>query len=126
MRPEIRAMSLYRAAQIVDAMPNDHKSRRVIRFVKDLLDKEEEPKPIIALQRILEKCSANGQVVNNSHFTLQSLLRVILDPTQVDMNNINVRLRVVMLDKLADIAKYQSPALIRPTTEACEKLMESI
>lgn len=108
MRQEYRDMSLYRIAQIIRAMPPNRQSQRVLRLADELLNKESEPKPIIAVFRILEHISSNPQIVGWTFSTQRALIRLLSDPNQIDIGAINIRTRVSMLDKLTEITKTGS------------------
>ena len=63
MRPEYNEMSLYRFAQIVNAMNPSRQLRKVLDFGNELIAREDEPKPIISVYRLLQKITTNGQIV---------------------------------------------------------------
>ena len=54
------------------------------------------------------------------------LIKALSDPTQVDMDNINVRMRSQILGHLAEIAKFQNAMIMRDNQDLMLKIIESI
>ena len=54
MRQEMKDASLFRVCQIIRALPGHRDYKDVVEFATNLLTQEEEPKPIVALFRLLE------------------------------------------------------------------------
>ena len=52
----------------------------MLAFGERLLNKEEEPKPIVAVFRILEHVTANPQMINWTSSTQRALIRLLSDP----------------------------------------------
>ena len=124
MRQEFKDMSLFRIAQIVRAMPNDRRSTVVLDFATQVLKQEDEPKPIVALFRLLEFVTDSSTFINRTHKTQEELIKVFSDPNQVDLANINVRMRGLVLAKLTNIVKQiGGPAQVR---KECENLMDQL
>ena len=106
MRPEFREMSLYRLAQVLRAMPGNRTCQKLLDFGTRILKEEEEPKPIISLYRILEHITSNTMITNWSTNTQLALVKLLHDDSQVDLANINVRMRVMILNRLSEISKF--------------------
>lgn len=98
-------MSLYRLAQILRAMPANRQSQRVLMRAEVLLATETEPKPIVAVHRILQHVTASPQIAGRTTSTQRALIRLLSDPNQVDLGNVNVRTRAQILGGLAEIAR---------------------
>jgi len=86
-------------------MPNDRRSTVVLDFATQVLKQEDEPKPIVALFRLLEFVTDSSTFINRTHKTQEELIKVFSDPNQVDLANINVRMRGLVLAKLTNIVK---------------------
>ena len=68
--------------------------------------KEDEPKPVLAVFRLLESLTSSHFTINWSWREQQALINLMSDPTQFDISNVNVRMRVNMLESLSKITKY--------------------
>ena len=70
--------------------------------------KDEEPKPILAIYRLLETLSSNHHVINWSGRTQNAVINLMSDPRSFEISNVNVRMRVNMLDRLQVISRFST------------------
>ena len=105
MRAEFQEMSLFRLSLIIESVQNNKCAEKLFEFAQTLLAKEDEPKSVSVLHKIVTACTSSPLRIQRSQKTLRALLDVMQNSEQVDLENTNVRIRVDMLVKLAEIAK---------------------
>lgn len=94
----LEEQSLYRLAQIIRGMPLQRRgSQELFRLAVDLLGREDEPKPILAVFRLLDVLSSSTDNKIWSQREQTAIFNAMLDPTCIDIENINVRMRVNIL-----------------------------
>ena len=81
MRPEYRDMSLFRFVNVIQPISlQDRQSQLIVDQVTSLLQKEDEPKPIISLFRLMQKFTEDGANVNRHSGGLSEVIKVLNDP----------------------------------------------
>lgn len=88
-------------------MPNGRLNiQKLFGLATNIMAKEDEPKPVLAVFRLLNAITQSHYVISWSWREQQALISLISDPMQFDIANVNVRMRVNMLDCLSNITKY--------------------
>ena len=91
-------MSLFRVAQIIRAMPNGRNQvQELYKLAVSIMAKEEEPKPVLAIYRLLDSLTLSHYTIAWSWKEQQALINLMSDPMQFDISNVNVRMRVNIL-----------------------------
>ena len=107
-------------------MPNGRLNiQKLFGLATDIMAKEDEPKPVLAVFRLLNAITQSHYVISWSWREQQALISLISDPMQFDIHNVNVRMRVNMLDCLSNITKYNS-SNEKMVNRMCQKLMQQI
>ena len=107
-------------------MPNGRPQiQKLFGLAMNIMAKEDEPKPVLAVFRLLNVLTQSHYTINWSWKEQQALISLMSDPMQFDIGNVNVRMRVNMLDSLSNITKYNS-SNEKMVNRMCQKLMQQI
>ena len=95
-------MSLYRIVQILGALPKNRVVPNLVKFALEVMEKEDEPKPLMSLYKMLILCQEPGMGMRMlGKQALHATTKVLDDPSQVDIGNMTARMRVQFIQALA-------------------------
>ena len=107
-------------------MPNGRTQiQRLFGLATNIMAKEDEPKPVLAVFRLLNVLTQSHYTISWSWKEQQALISLMSDPMQFDISNVNVRMRVNMLDSLSNITKYNT-SNEKMVNRMCQKLIQQI
>ena len=107
-------------------MPNGRTQiQRLFGLATNIMAKEDEPKPVLAVFRLLNVLTQSHYTISWSWKEQQALISLMSDPMQFDISNVNVRMRVNMLDSLSNITKYHT-SNEKMVNRMCQKLIQQI
>lgn len=107
-------------------MPTTREALPAYEFAGKLLQNNDEPKPIIALYKMLTHLTSNPNILAFTQKEQNMLIKVLMDQDQVDLPRITVRMRNNILGKVLEMAKYPSHSVARNADRLIKDLMRSI
>ena len=122
MNQDFRNMDLFKISQIIKALPPRRQIlQKLFGMAIDILGRKDEPKPILAISRILKVLTEQKTVLHWATREQQALINVMSDQYQFDMELANVRMRINMLACLSNITKHIYTGNI--LNNSCQTLM---
>jgi len=122
MSEEFRTMPLFRIAQIAKALPQSRPSLQpLFKLAMPLFERGDEPKPILAVFRLLEVLTNSPHVLLWSNREQQAMVNLIDDAALFSLDTVNVKMRVQLLRCLSQITKFSYANDRQSMT--CQRLM---
>lgn len=80
------------------------------------MGREDEPKPLMSLYKMLLVCQETGNMRQLSQQALSATIKVLTDSSQVDIGNMTARMRVQFVNTLSQISKQRNSTEVEDLT----------